>query len=355
MDVALIANECVDSRIKYQTSGILCKLDIEKAYDHVNWNFLLKVLKHMGFGMKWIRWIAFCIKTVKFSILVNGSPEGFFSSERGLRQGILGCVVGSLPTTYLGLTLGAKSKALQIWSGVIERSEKRLAIWKGQYLSLGGRVILVNSVLDALPTYVMSIFPLPSKVRKRIDKIRRNFIWQGHKKKRAFHLVNWDVLIKSRKDGGLGIRNLNAHNQRVWKAIRSLWSLMAGKISLRVGNGRKILFRCDNWLGHGPLKELFPEFFSIATMPNISLESAKGVHGWNITFRRLLHDWELERVVEFFKTLESFQGFKDTEDSLIWKPTCPRQGVSRKCTTVNSGFTQSDGPQKLFAPSGFRT
>jgi len=117
--------------------------------------------------------------------------------------GILGCVVGSLPTTYLGLTLGAKSKALQIWSGVIERCEKRLAIWKGQYLSLGGRVILVNSVLDALPTYVMSLFPLPSKVRKRIDKIRRNFIWQGNNEKRAFHLINWDVLIKSRKDGAL--------------------------------------------------------------------------------------------------------------------------------------------------------
>ncbi|KAG5582146.1 hypothetical protein H5410_052773 [Solanum commersonii] len=114
---------------------------------------------------------------------------------------------------------------------------------------------------------------------------------------------------------------VSPHGVGVWKAIRSLWSLMAGKISLRVGNGRKILFWCDKWLGHGPLKELFPEFFSIATTPNISLESAKGVHGWNITFRRLQHDQELERVVEFFKTLGSFQGFKDTEDSLIWKPT----------------------------------
>ncbi|WMV14046.1 hypothetical protein MTR67_007431 [Solanum verrucosum] len=76
--------------------------------------------------------------------------------------GVLGCEVGSLPTVYLGLTLGAKSKDLEIWNGVIERCEKRLAKWKGQYLSLGGRVTLVNSVLDALPTYVMSFFPLPA-------------------------------------------------------------------------------------------------------------------------------------------------------------------------------------------------
>lgn len=89
MGAALIANECVNSRLKGQYPGILCKLDIEKAYDHVNWNFLLKMLKDMGFGAKWIKWISFCIKTMKFSILVNGSPEGFFASERGLRQGDL--------------------------------------------------------------------------------------------------------------------------------------------------------------------------------------------------------------------------------------------------------------------------
>lgn len=44
MDVALLANEMVDSRVKQKKSGILSKLDIEKAYDHVNWNFLLKIL-----------------------------------------------------------------------------------------------------------------------------------------------------------------------------------------------------------------------------------------------------------------------------------------------------------------------
>ena len=62
-------------------------MDIEKAYDHVNWGFLIMILKQMGFGDKWLKWINFCIKTVRFSILVNGEPVGFFPSERGLRQG----------------------------------------------------------------------------------------------------------------------------------------------------------------------------------------------------------------------------------------------------------------------------
>jgi len=86
MDASLLANELVDSRVKQKIPGILCKLDIEKAYNHVNWNFLLKVREDMGFGRKWINWIRFCISSLKFSLIINGNTEGFFQSQRGLRQ-----------------------------------------------------------------------------------------------------------------------------------------------------------------------------------------------------------------------------------------------------------------------------
>ena len=64
MDAALIASECIDSRMKGGVAGLLCKLDIQKAYDHVNWAFLLNVLRQMGFGSKWLKEV--CIKTVRF-------------------------------------------------------------------------------------------------------------------------------------------------------------------------------------------------------------------------------------------------------------------------------------------------
>ena len=65
---------------------MLCKLDIEKAYDQINWNCILKVLQKMGFGAMWVDWIKRCITTTSFSVMINGSPKGFFNSTRGLRQ-----------------------------------------------------------------------------------------------------------------------------------------------------------------------------------------------------------------------------------------------------------------------------
>ena len=62
LDASLIANEVVDS-LKKKEKSVLCKLDIEKAYDTVNWNFLLLVLQNMGFGQRWLGWIKWCISS----------------------------------------------------------------------------------------------------------------------------------------------------------------------------------------------------------------------------------------------------------------------------------------------------
>ncbi|WKA08253.1 hypothetical protein VitviT2T_025991 [Vitis vinifera] len=87
LDASLIANETIDLWQKRKEKGVICKLDIEKAYDSMNWQFLMKVLQKMGFGPKWLGWMWSCISSAKFSILVNGVPAGFFPSSKGLRQG----------------------------------------------------------------------------------------------------------------------------------------------------------------------------------------------------------------------------------------------------------------------------
>ena len=86
LDVALVANKVIDLILKSNERAVICKLDIEKAYDHVDWSFLLSVMGMMGFGEKWLQWMWWRISTTSFSVLVNGTPLSFFQSSRGLRQ-----------------------------------------------------------------------------------------------------------------------------------------------------------------------------------------------------------------------------------------------------------------------------
>jgi hypothetical protein len=53
---------------------------------------------------------------------------------------------------------------------------RRLAPWKRMYLSKGGRIALIKSTLSNLPTYMMSLFPIPASVAKQIEKIQRDFL-----------------------------------------------------------------------------------------------------------------------------------------------------------------------------------
>ena len=83
LDAVLVANEVIDLILKSNEEAVMCKLDIEKTCDHVEWSFLFSIVSMMGFGEKWIRWVQWCISTAGFSVLVNGFSSGFFQSSRG--------------------------------------------------------------------------------------------------------------------------------------------------------------------------------------------------------------------------------------------------------------------------------
>lgn len=85
MDPILIANEIVDWWRCSKQQGVIIKLDVKKAFDKINWKFLLTILKLKGFSNKWINWIYGCISSLGYSILINGSPRGYTSKQS--RQG----------------------------------------------------------------------------------------------------------------------------------------------------------------------------------------------------------------------------------------------------------------------------
>ncbi|KAK9072611.1 hypothetical protein SSX86_009046 [Deinandra increscens subsp. villosa] len=83
----LILNETIAWLKHTRGEACLLKIDFAKAFDSVNWDFLMDVLSHMGFPSVWKGWILGCLSSGRSSVLVNGSPSKEFQFSRGLRQG----------------------------------------------------------------------------------------------------------------------------------------------------------------------------------------------------------------------------------------------------------------------------
>lgn len=86
MDGVLVINEIVDFAKKSNEECLILKVDFEKAYDLVDWGFLVYMMRRVGFCAKWIEWMKAYVCGGSMSILVNGSPTGDINIQRGLKQ-----------------------------------------------------------------------------------------------------------------------------------------------------------------------------------------------------------------------------------------------------------------------------
>ncbi|KAF5473789.1 hypothetical protein F2P56_005747 [Juglans regia] len=125
----------------------------------------------VGEQIQILRVVLLCFQAIS-GLKVNLSksklvPVGEFHNIHHLAE-FLGCKVAFLPIKYLELLLEASFKAKHIWDRVIEKIERKLAAWKRTYLSKGGRITLIKSTLSNIPTYFLSLFPLPIGVANRI-------------------------------------------------------------------------------------------------------------------------------------------------------------------------------------------
>ncbi|RVW32801.1 GTPase Der [Vitis vinifera] len=264
------------------------------------------------------------------------------------------------------IPVGAPNRAPYIWDGVEERVRRRLALWKRQYISKGGRVTLIKSTLASMPIYQMSIFRMPKVVVRRIEKVQRDFLWGGGNMERKMHLVKWEVVCTNKDKGGLGLRKLALLNKAllgkwiwryaceknilwrqvikvkygqegldwrpkkgngavgvgVWKEIWKESDWCWDNMTFRVGKGNMICFWTDVWCSDSSLAQCFPHLFGMAAHQRLTVEEMwdqnSGQGNWNLHFLRDFNDWEIELVGEFLHILRGFKPSLE-EDSVIWR------------------------------------
>ena len=191
-------------------------------------------------------------------------PIGEVNNVHTLAE-ILGCRIGSLPMTYLGMPLGASHKSPSNWNPILEKFHRKLVGWKKLYLSKGGRLTLLKSMLSSLPTYYLSLFTIPSHVANKLEKIQRDFLWGDSK----IHLVGWDKVCAPKVNGGLGIRKLTTFN----KALLGKWLWRFGVEETRLWRRVVALKFGEEWGGW-------------------SSKLGRGVHGCGL-WRSIRKGWEV--------------------------------------------------------------
>ena len=140
-------------------------------------------------------------------IALNMSDE-----EAARLAAILGCRIGQLPFTYLGLPLGSTRSRIIDLMPVVDNLERRLTA-SSSMLNQGSRLQLLTSVLPSLPIYYLCSLNIPPGIIKQLDRIFRQCLWRGNSDAPKQSLAAWELVCWPKDKGGLGVINLNIQNK----------------------------------------------------------------------------------------------------------------------------------------------
>ncbi|GJT61613.1 RNA-directed DNA polymerase, eukaryota [Tanacetum coccineum] len=274
----------------------------------------------------------------------------------------LGCSVMKTPFKYLGVMVGGNMSNIKVWDDIIRKLNSRLSKWKVKSLSIGGRLMLLKSVLGSTPIYWMSLYKVPKSVLASMEAIRRKFFNGAQDNEKKVTWIKWSKVLSAKKQGGLGVSSFYALNRAllfkwVWRCIsqdNSLWFRVISAIhgskfqdlssvsssswnaivrevrvlksrgvdllshcKKRVGNGMRTSFWCDVWIGDQQLSCLFPRIFALEEDKDCSV-AAKLQGAFDLSFRRQVRGGVESQQLIQLQELISTSILTNTEDRWVW-------------------------------------
>lgn len=258
---------------------------------------------------------------------------------------------------YLGLPSMIGRNRTAVFSYVKDRVWQKINTWSSKCLSKAGREVMIKSVLQAIPSYIMSIFMLPSNIISTIEKMMNAFWWgHGGSNNRGIHWLSWEKFSMHKTNGGMGFKDLTAFNlamlgKQAWKFMTEphtlasrifkaryfpnntfltaslghnpsyAWrSILKARFIVRggsrwcIGSGRSIPIIDEPWLGNGAKLDI--NIANAHLLRNFGVDSLIHTHSktWNVEVIHQVFDDASAAAILQTPLIEQV-----TEDALIWK------------------------------------
>ncbi|XP_074267542.1 uncharacterized protein LOC141590932 [Silene latifolia] len=254
----------------------LMKVDLRKAYDFIEWDFVANMLDVLHFPPQFIKLIMQCVSTTSYSIGLNGQNYGFFHGKRGLRQGDpISPLIFTLCMEYLNRLLVMGSGLPGFKFHPLCRSlrlthlmfaDDLLLFCKGEVKSICILMELLKDfplLLACVSTMISLIFIAMVcnllwflrflcclRVMDRIQALCRNFLWEGSDKYSKAPLVSWNVLCNSKEHGGLGL--IDSKQWNIAAIGKLVWWLATKQDHLWIKWVDNIYLKGKNWMLYEP-------------------------------------------------------------------------------------------------------
>ncbi|XP_062076011.1 uncharacterized protein LOC133780155 [Humulus lupulus] len=268
---------------KHTKANCMIKLDLQKAYDTIEWEFLEEMLAAFHKTRITTRGSnvspSICVGNgvslshheeirQKADFKFHERCEGLklFSRTSGLNPNEAKSVVfccgmagqevqrvleasgfsrSELPFKYLGIPICAKRISTKDCESILEKMVVRIRIWSTRNLSYAGRITLINSVLVSIHTYWSQIMIIPKKILKSINSICRAFLLKGAWDYMGSGNVAWDTLCKPKSEGGMGFRNIM--NWNIAAIGKYIWAVASKKDNLWIKWVHNVYIKDEDW------------------------------------------------------------------------------------------------------------